>query len=472
MASKFSNMAFYTTAKLLSSAGTGDTVTISNDIERDASVSLTDSAQVLYTSLDGTSIERMTCTATGGTFTIVERWLDQSASPSEVSALMKERKSGTLVKVVHAAADIVDVNGDNDFTGDNTFSGDCEFTKTLKEPIFADTTARDAVTSWDWDVCYVTADGKFYDKVSWSRVARESGGTFANASTTVAGKWEVNTTAESKAWTDTWTTGAKTWTLASDIAANEQSATFIYAEDGEASDTYVIALTPTLTALTTWQRIRFKATTVNTGACTINVDTLWAKSIKTTAGDDPSDGDISASEIVELVYDGTNFVLQKAPIAAEDRVWLAEMCTDAEVVTGTDEERYINSKQAKDNYQRLTSVFQWTRASAAAAWNITYAHGLGVIPKLADITSINNYNADWTHSMWFWDWTNNMCTFYRWASTYASNSSTKSIVSYAVSVAAKFEWYISAADATNITITWTKAWSPTWTLYFTIKCSN
>ena len=26
------------------------------------------------------------------------------------------------------------------------------------------------------------------------------------------------------------------------------------------------------------------------------------------------------------------------------------MCTDAEAVTGTDETRYINSKQAKDNY--------------------------------------------------------------------------------------------------------------------------
>ena len=73
MASKFSNMAFYTTAKLLSSAGTGDTVTISNDVERDASVTLTDSAQVLFTSLDGTSIERMTVTTTGGTLTIVER---------------------------------------------------------------------------------------------------------------------------------------------------------------------------------------------------------------------------------------------------------------------------------------------------------------------------------------------------------------------------------------------------------------
>ena len=147
MASKFSNMAFYTTAKLLSSAGTGDTVTISNDVERDASVTLTDSAQVLFTSLDGTSIERMTVTTTGGTLTIVERGLDQSASPSEVSALMKEWKSGTLVKVVHAAADIVDVNADNTFTGDNDFTGDCTFTKTLKEPVYATTGARDAVTS-------------------------------------------------------------------------------------------------------------------------------------------------------------------------------------------------------------------------------------------------------------------------------------------------------------------------------------
>ena len=62
---------------------------------------------------------------------------------------MKERKSGTLVKVVHAAADIVDVNADNTFTGDNDFTGDCTFTKTLKEPVYATTAARDAVTSSD-----------------------------------------------------------------------------------------------------------------------------------------------------------------------------------------------------------------------------------------------------------------------------------------------------------------------------------
>ena len=73
MGSKFSNMAFYTTAKLLASATTGGTVTISNDIERDAAVTLTDNAQVLFTSLDGATIERFTVTATGGTLTIVTR---------------------------------------------------------------------------------------------------------------------------------------------------------------------------------------------------------------------------------------------------------------------------------------------------------------------------------------------------------------------------------------------------------------
>ncbi len=76
---------------------------------------------------------------------------------------------------------------------------------------YADTTARDAAipTPINGMQCYITADGKFNDYTAGSWVVRESGGTFANASETVAGKVEVATTAEALAGTDTGTTGAK-----------------------------------------------------------------------------------------------------------------------------------------------------------------------------------------------------------------------------------------------------------------------
>lgn len=249
--------------------------------------------------------------------------------------------------------------------------------------VFANTTARDAALWADWAAAkafvnvYTTAEWlhRNYNlgTAQWESI--DTWTTTPNASTTAAWKVEIATSAESIAWTDTWWTWAKTVVSPSDIAKNEQSATFVYAEDWEASDTYVIALTPALTAYSTWQRIRFKATTVNTWACTINVNALWAKSIKTIAWDDPSDWDIAAWEIVELVYDWTNFVLQKAPIAWNDRKWIVEMCTDAEATTATDETRYINAKQASDNYWFNYWWWSWSNTSitATSTWNIDIA---------------------------------------------------------------------------------------------------
>ena len=400
MASKFSNMAFYTTAKLLSSAGTGDTVTISNDVERDASVTLTDSAQVLFTSLDGTSIERMTVTTTGGTLTIVERGLDQSASPSEVSALMKEWKSGTLVKVVHAAADIVDVNADNTFTGDNDFTGDCTFTKTLKEPVYATTAARDAVTSSDWDVCYVTAEGSFYDKTSWSRIVREWWWTFFNASTTVAGKVEIATTAESiAASSDTWGTGANLIVLPSDIAANTQSDTFKYAADAGASDTYAITLVPAIASYTTWQMIRFKANTINTWACTLNVNAKWAKSIKTNLWLDLKDWDIAAGEIIEVIYDGTDMIIQK-DLESIVYLWDGNDWVTA-VTSGT-------TTLTEDLYATTLSISAW--ATLDTAWFRVYAR-----TSITNAGTIHNNWGDWWNG---WNggatWTGNPWLAWTW----------------------------------------------------------
>lgn len=54
---------------------------------------------------------------------------------------------------------------------------------------------------------------------------------------------------------------------------------------------------------------------------------------------------------------------------------LVEMCTDAEATTGTDETRYINAKQAKDNYN-LTVIASdipvYTVSSASAHSGTSY----------------------------------------------------------------------------------------------------
>jgi hypothetical protein len=91
----------------------------------------------------------------------------------------------------------------------------------------------------------------------------------------------------------------------------------VYAADGGASDAYAITLSPVPTSYVTGMIIRFKANTANTGAATLNVNSLGAKTIKKNASSDLIDNDIVANQIVEVVYDGTNFqMLSTLPASA------------------------------------------------------------------------------------------------------------------------------------------------------------
>jgi len=86
-----------------------------------------------------------------------------------------------------------------------------------------------------------------------------------------------------------------------------------FGADAGSNDTYVVTLTPAPVAYVTGEHYRFKANTANTGACTINFNSLGAKTIKKAAGGittDLADNDIRAGQWVDLVYDGTNMQMQ------------------------------------------------------------------------------------------------------------------------------------------------------------------
>ena len=82
-----------------------------------------------------------------------------------------------------------------------------------------------------------------------------------------------------------------------------------YAADNEASDTYVITLAPAITAYTTGMHVTFKANTANTGAASININGLGAKTIVKAVSTALSNNDILAGMFCLLIYNGTNFVL-------------------------------------------------------------------------------------------------------------------------------------------------------------------
>jgi hypothetical protein len=175
-------------------------------------------------------------------------------------------------------------------------------------PVYADVATGEAAISSpvNGDRFYATTEGVVREYIggAWGN---STGVATPNASTTVSGKGEVATSAESKAGTDTGGTGAKLWVLPSDIAKNIQDAVYSYAADAEASDTYAITLTPAVATYAEGQVFFFKANTANTGAATLNVNALGAKTIKKLHDQDLEDNDIEAGQMVMVMYDGTNF---------------------------------------------------------------------------------------------------------------------------------------------------------------------
>lgn len=87
----------------------------------------------------------------------------------------------------------------------------------------------------------------------------------------------------------------------------------LYCADAGSTDTYACTLSPAPAAYATGAVYQFKANTLNTGAATINFNSLGAKTIKKAAGGITTDlatNDILAGQVVTLTYDGTNMQMQ------------------------------------------------------------------------------------------------------------------------------------------------------------------
>lgn len=81
-----------------------------------------------------------------------------------------------------------------------------------------------------------------------------------------------------------------------------------FATDTGSANAYAIALPKTQSSYTKGLMVRFDPANTNTAASTLNVDSLGVKSIKRPNGTDVQAGDIVAGQVVELTYNGANFV--------------------------------------------------------------------------------------------------------------------------------------------------------------------
>lgn len=91
-----------------------------------------------------------------------------------------------------------------------------------------------------------------------------------------------------------------------------QNAAEVYAVGTSGTDAYAITLSPAPTAYAAGQTFRFKADVANTGAATLNVNGLGAKSLITPDGAALATGQIASGSVVTVTYDGTSMQIESA----------------------------------------------------------------------------------------------------------------------------------------------------------------
>ena len=178
-----------------------------------------------------------------------------------------------------------------------------------------------------------------------------------------------------------------------------------YAADTGAADAYLVALATAPAAYTAGLEVTFLAANVNTGASTIDVNSLGVKSITTPSIAALSAGAIPASGVVTVVYDGTQFQLVSVDIsgvtaaaasataAAADAVSTAAdaastaadvVSTNADVVTTTQDAIDTAADVVSTNADVVLTGLDVVSTNADVVLT-----GLDVVSTNADVVSTN-----------------------------------------------------------------------------------
>lgn len=207
-----------------------------------------------------------------------------------------------------------------------------------------------------------------------------------------------------------------------------QNSKEVYAADSVGTDAYAITLVPAISAYVIGQTFYFKAGTANTGAATLAVNGLTATAIVKKQATALNTGDILANQIVQVVYDGTNFQML--------------------------------SPQSLPFYGLAASgATTYDLSTTSGAQNIP--HGLGVTPKLFKVFcayALSSTSFSFGESL-----SGNSLSFQGvTGGTVGTISTTLKI--WTGNDQTQQQSGVVTADATNIIITWTKSGTPTGTL--------
>lgn len=176
--------------------------------------------------------------------------------------------------------------------------------------------------------------------------------------------------------------------------SGSQNSAEIYGEDAGGDDTYEVTLVPALTAYQSGQTFRFKATTANTGAATLNVNGLGAKTIKKGANRDLETGDILANQVVEVSYDGTNMQLLSTPSNPMYSVYLTTAGT-GNMSNTTPVTIFTQTLPVllKNSFVKVTIPFQQANGNTSASLSGVLTLGgttIGTITWSSSVTGANS----------------------------------------------------------------------------------
>jgi len=231
-----------------------------------------------------------------------------------------------------------------------------------------------------------------------------------------------------------------------------------YIVDSGAANAYVANLSPALGAYTTGVLVQFKATNANTTASTVNVNGLGAKTIKKLGGaTDLVSGDIASGMIVELEYDGTNFVMLN-PVANAPVTLTAGVYPTGSAANLT-------------NIPLLFANGTTTYDLSTATGTQNIAHGLAVTPKYIRITYYSDSVSATPWVTWgsgTYNGTTNSTTgmIASEAMIFQSGfANSAQIISITTNNAGGIQTATATFNSTNIVLSWTKTSSPAGTAY-------
>lgn len=149
------------------------------------------------------------------------------------------------------------------------------------------------------------------------------------------------------------------------------------------TDTIAATATPTVTAYVAGDSYAFIAANTNTGAVTLSIDGLTAKSVTKSGSVALSAGEIQSGMIMYVKYDGTRFQLINPAIQSASTTYsgLVRLATTAEAQTGTNSTAALTPAAL-----RAANVMTGTVAASTSGSTVEFN---AVIPSWAKRVTIN-----------------------------------------------------------------------------------